>query len=78
VETASGSVFNVSALIADTGSPESALEKVRTALSKVDAGGGCAAFGNTRACDETVTLARKAIGALEACTASATSKAPRR
>jgi hypothetical protein len=71
VETASGSAFNIAALIADAGSPNAALDRVRRALSKVDAGGGCAIFRDRPACDETVTLARKAIVALESCSTPA-------
>jgi hypothetical protein len=70
VETASGSVFNVAALIADAGSAEFALARVKRALSKVEAGGGCAIFRDRPACDETMTLAKKAITALEACSTS--------
>lgn len=73
VETTSGSVFNIAALIADAGSAQFALERVKRALSKVDAGGGCAIFSDRPACDETMTLAKKAITALEACTTPAVS-----
>ena len=59
VETTSGSVFNIAALIADAGSAQFALERVKRALSKVDAGGGCAIFSDRPACDETMTLAKK-------------------
>jgi hypothetical protein len=37
--------------------------------SNANAGGGCAIFSDRLACEETLTLARKAIIALEACTA---------
>ncbi|SAK44483.1 hypothetical protein AWB81_00300 [Caballeronia arationis] len=67
VETASGSAFNIAALIADAGSANAALDRVRRALSKVNAGGGCAIFSDRPACDETLALAKKAITALESC-----------
>jgi hypothetical protein len=75
VETSSGSAFNLAAVIADAGSPQSALDKVRSALAKVNQGGGCTIFANKRACDETLTLARKAIVALESCTAESSGRA---
>jgi hypothetical protein len=68
VETSSGSSFNVAAVIADNGSPQAALVKVRAALSQMDAVGGCKALGDSVACHETVALAAKAIAALEECT----------
>jgi hypothetical protein len=67
LESRSGSVFNMSAFIADNGSPRAALDEVRLDVSKIDQGGGCHLFRNTAACEETLTLARQAIAALEAC-----------
>jgi hypothetical protein len=74
VETDGGSAFDVAAIVKDSGSPQSALERVRRAVSKIDAGGGCAIFANVHACEETVTLARKAIVALQACAAASAPK----
>ncbi|WP_244817812.1 hypothetical protein [Caballeronia sp. Lep1P3] len=71
VETDAGSAFDVASIIKDSGSPQSALDRVRSAVSKIDAGGGCSMFANTRACEETVTLAKKAIVALQACSSAA-------
>jgi hypothetical protein len=68
VETPAGSAFNVAAVISDNGSPKAALAKIRVALSQMNAVGGCKAFGNSVACNETVALAHKAIAALEECT----------
>jgi hypothetical protein len=70
VVSPSGSTFNVAALIEDTGSPEAALDKARTALSQVNSGGGCRLFEDIAACDETLLVAKKAIAALEACSAA--------
>ncbi|KMZ11713.1 hypothetical protein BHUM_04138c [Candidatus Burkholderia humilis] len=72
VETDGGSAFDLAAIIKDTGSPQSALTKVRSAVSKIDAGGGCAAFFDTHACEETLTLTHKAIAALQACSSKST------
>ncbi|MDR5873021.1 hypothetical protein P9239_21975 [Caballeronia sp. LZ062] len=74
VETDGGSAFDVAAIVKDSGSPQSALERVRRAVSKIDAGGGCSIFANVHACEETVTLARKAIVALQACAAGSAPK----
>ena len=68
VETDAGSAFDIASIIKDTGSPQSALEKVRNAVARVNAGGGCSIFRDRLACEETLTLARKAIAALQACT----------
>jgi hypothetical protein len=68
VETHSGSVFNLAALIHDRGSPAAALDDARLAVTRVNAGGGCRIFKEPAACDETVALAKIAIAALEACT----------
>jgi hypothetical protein len=67
VETDGGSAFDLAAIIKDTGSPQSALAKMRGAVSKINAGGGCAAFSDAHACEETLTLAHKAIAALQVC-----------
>ncbi|MDB5786403.1 hypothetical protein [Caballeronia mineralivorans] len=67
VTTPAGSAFNIAALIADNGSPQAALEKVRDSLSRVVKGGGCGTFVEPAACDETVELAKKAIKELERC-----------
>lgn|GEM_PF-1215083 len=74
VETDAGSAFDIASIIRDTGSPQSALDKVRNAVARVDAGGGCAIFRDRLACEETLTLANKAIAALQAC---ASSRAPK-
>ncbi|SAL62864.1 hypothetical protein [Caballeronia humi] len=68
VVTPAGSAFNVAALIADNGSPQTALEKVSGALARVVNGGGCRTIVEPAACDETIELAKKAIAALERCT----------
>ena len=68
VETDAGSAFDIASIIRDSGSPQSALDKVRSDVAKVNAGGGCAIFRDRLACEETLTLATKAIAALEACT----------
>ncbi|SAL00784.1 hypothetical protein AWB78_06013 [Caballeronia calidae] len=67
VETDAGSAFDIASIIRDTGSPESALDKIRNAVARVNAGGGCAIFRDRLACEETLTLANKAIAALQAC-----------
>jgi hypothetical protein len=76
VETPSGSAFNVAAVISDNGSPKAALAKIRVALLQMNAVGGCKAFGNSVACNETVALAQKAIAALEECTSVPGSQGP--
>ena len=80
VVTRAGSAFNVAALISDSGSPQSALEKARNALARVINGGGCQSTADPAACDETVVLAKKAIEALEACapTNAPTTPAPKK
>ncbi len=70
VETDAGSAFDLASIIRDTGSPQSALDKVRSAVARVNAGGGCSIFRDRLACEETLTLANKAIAALQACAAS--------
>ena len=65
----SGSVFNIAKLIADTGSPEAALKKARTAFDQVSANGGCPKSVQRAVCEETLAVAKKAIVALEACAA---------
>ncbi|SAK42988.1 hypothetical protein [Caballeronia ptereochthonis] len=70
VETDAGSAFDIASIIRDTGSPQSALDKVRSAVARVNAGGGCSIFRDPLACEETLTLANKAIVALQACTSS--------
>lgn len=70
VELNSGTTFSVAAVILDTGSPEAALRKLRGALSQTNAAGGCRRINDHAACEETLAAARKAIAALEACTAS--------
>lgn len=67
VETDAGSAFDLASIIRDTGSPQSALDKVRSAVAKVNAGGGCSIFRDRLACEETLALANKAIAALQAC-----------
>lgn len=63
----SGSVFNIAKLIADTGSPEAALKKARTAVDQVSANGGCPSSVKRAVCEETMAVAKKAVVALEAC-----------
>src|ERR1700682_5611912 len=58
VTTPAGSAFNIAALIADNGSPQAALEKVRDSLARVVKGGGCGTFVEPAACDEPVELAK--------------------
>ncbi|SAL46462.1 hypothetical protein AWB74_02073 [Caballeronia arvi] len=70
VETDAGSAFDIASIIKDTGSPQSALDKVRSAVARVNAGGGCSIFRDRLACEETLTLANKAIVALKACASS--------
>lgn len=70
VETDAGSAFDIASIIKDTGSPQSALDKVRSAVAKVNAGGGCSIFRDRLACEETLALANKAIVALQACASS--------
>jgi hypothetical protein len=63
----SGSVFNIAKLIADTGSPEAALSKARTAVDQVSSNGGCPSSVKREVCEETMAVAKKAVVALEAC-----------
>ncbi|KDR29737.1 MULTISPECIES: hypothetical protein [Caballeronia] len=70
VETDAGSAFDIASMIRDAGSPQSALDKLRNAVAKVNAGGGCSIFRDRLACEETLTLANKAIVALQACASS--------
>jgi hypothetical protein len=70
VETDAGSAFDIASIIRDTGSPQSALDKVRNAVARVNAGGGCSIFRDRLACEETLALAGKAITALQACASS--------
>ncbi|AET94644.1 hypothetical protein BSFA1_65700 (plasmid) [Burkholderia sp. SFA1] len=67
VETDAGSAFDIASIIRDTGSPQSALDKIRNAVARVNAGGGCSIFRDRLACEETLTLANKAIAALQVC-----------
>jgi hypothetical protein len=76
VETPSGGAFNVAAVISDNGSPKAAVAKIRVALLQMNAVGGCKAFGNSVACNETIDLAQKAIAALEECTSVPSSQGP--
>jgi hypothetical protein len=69
VELSSGTVFSVADLISDTGSPEAALREVRAALAETNAAGGCRRARDHNACEETLAVTRKAISALEECTA---------
>ncbi|WP_241023974.1 hypothetical protein [Burkholderia sp. Ac-20365] len=71
VELPTGSAFNLARLIADTGSPELALRKIRAALAQVTAAGGCPKAEEPNACEETLAVARKAMAALQACTSHA-------
>ncbi|ACC73695.1 hypothetical protein PPMP20_24005 [Paraburkholderia phymatum] len=68
VSLPTGSIFNLARLIADTGSPELALRKVKVSLAQIMAAGGCPKADEPNACQETVTVARKALAELEACT----------
>jgi hypothetical protein len=74
VETDAGSAFDLASIIRDTGSPPFALDKLRGAVAKVNAAGGCSIFRDQHACEETLTLANKAIVALQACAPSAAPK----
>ncbi|WP_235023481.1 hypothetical protein [Caballeronia glebae] len=72
VETEAGSAFDIASIIRDAGSPRSALDKLRSAVAKVNAGGGCSIFRDRLACEETLTLANKAIVALQTCSSPGT------
>lgn len=74
VETDAGSVFDLASIIRDTGSPQSAIDKLRDSVAKVNAGGGCSIFRDQLACEETLTLAKKAIAALQTCTSKGTAR----
>ena len=74
VETDAGSVFDLASIVRDTGSPQSAIDKLRDSVAKVNAGGGCSIFRDRLACEETLTLAKKAIAALQACTSTGAPK----
>ncbi|BAN26941.1 hypothetical protein [Caballeronia insecticola] len=74
VETDAGSAFDIASIIKDTGSPQSALDKVRNAVARVNAGGGCSIFRDRLACEETLALANKAIVALKACASTGAPK----
>ncbi|WP_228882021.1 hypothetical protein [Paraburkholderia saeva] len=76
VTTPSGSVFNVAALVADNGSPEAGLARVRSARAKIEAGGGCRIFRDVPACEETVELAKLTEAALEQCAAPISRNGP--
>jgi hypothetical protein len=67
VETDGGSAFDIAAIVQDAGSQQTALARIRGAVSKIDAGGGCSIFSDRHACEETLTLAHKAIVVLQAC-----------
>ncbi|KMY86218.1 hypothetical protein BUMB_05716 [Candidatus Paraburkholderia calva] len=67
VETDGGSAFDIAAVVKDAGSPQSALARIRNTVSKIDAGSGCSIFSDKHACDKTLTLAHKAIEALQTC-----------
>lgn len=68
VSLPTGSIFNLARLIADTGSPELALRKIQASLAQIMAAGGCPKVEEPNACQETVTVARKALAELQACT----------
>lgn len=70
VELPSGSAFDIAHLVKDAGSPEAALGKVRDALARIDANGGCPHSVRPLVCQETVAVARKAMAALQACSSS--------
>jgi hypothetical protein len=78
VTSPSGSVFNVAALVADNGSPEAGLARVRAARAKIEAGGGCRIFRDVPACEETVELAKRTEAALEQCATPVSHNAPPR
>ena len=69
ITTPGGSAFDMGSLIADNGSPQAALAKLRSVLSKLGWGARCTMLRNVAACDETVELAKRAVLALEACAA---------
>ncbi|CAD6550770.1 hypothetical protein ACFQ3P_24550 [Paraburkholderia sabiae] len=63
----SGSAFNIARLIKDAGSPQAALDKARSAVEQVSSNGGCPRSVKRAVCEETMTVAKKAIAALEGC-----------
>jgi hypothetical protein len=71
VSLPTGSIFNLARLIADAGSPELALRKIRAALAQVTAAGGCPKAEEPNACQQTLAVARKAMVALQDCTSTA-------
>ncbi|ALE54409.1 hypothetical protein C8K18_107165 [Paraburkholderia sp. GV068] len=71
ITTPAGSAFDVASLISDNGSPQAALAKLRTMLSKLGGGARCKLLRDVVACNETVELAKRAAVALEACAGSA-------
>jgi hypothetical protein len=75
VELPSGSSFNVARLIYDNGSPDVALRKARQMFALASEG-GCPRLEKPAACDETLAVARKAITALELCTADTSAAIP--
>ncbi|WP_227746957.1 hypothetical protein [Paraburkholderia franconis] len=75
VELPSGSSFNVARLIYDSGSPDAALRKVRQMFARASES-GCPRSEKPAACDETLAVARKAITALELCTADTSADDP--
>jgi len=70
VTTPAGSAFDIASLVADNGSPQAALAKLRAALSKLGWGSRCSLLRDTQACNETVDIAKRAVVALEACAAA--------
>ncbi|MBW0447693.1 hypothetical protein EN871_22900 [bacterium M00.F.Ca.ET.228.01.1.1] len=70
VTTPAGSAFDLASLVADNGSPQAALAKLRAALSKLGWGTRCSLLRDVQACNETVDVAKRAVVALEACAAA--------
>ncbi|HEX7935497.1 MAG TPA: hypothetical protein VF573_20815 [Paraburkholderia sp.] len=69
ITTPAGSAFDLASLISDNGSPEAALTRLRSSLTRLDDGARCKMLRDVHACDETVELAKRAVVALEACSA---------
>lgn len=71
ITSPAGSAFDMASLIADTGSPQAALTRLRAMLSKLGWGTRCTMLRDVNACNETVDLAKRAVVALEACAPTA-------
>ncbi|CAB3696986.1 hypothetical protein LMG27174_03461 [Paraburkholderia rhynchosiae] len=78
ITTPAGSAFDMASLISDNGSPEAALNRLRSVLSKLAWGARCNMLRDVAACDETVELAKRAVVALEACAVPTSGKRAQR